>query len=684
MVSCTLLLPNLKKLYLYFRSITEQAKRLEDAKTCVHKVGDLFTPYLHIQRKKLREYCERLIFLDPVLFGHKTEELLWRKCYYDVIATAKKLKKQEYTPEEICKIETHINGGIGYYHHLISKLQVEYNLNLHGYVDFMVFYEDKVRSNEKVKVEGLVEWANQCVHHCLIYLGDLCRYKLEIYPNWDSSLSVRYYLQASFLAPDYGMPHNQLGTLASNQNRSLDAVYHYMRCLACKISFEGTENNLQRMFEKNSQYLEKLPNDKHNSDCIIQLEKVDHIKQFLARFLLLIDIWYFNKTVPHIYSLCHQTYIDLEECLTYYKPVASESDDAQTELDSDETDSSSQNYLSNEATFKIVVICLLCIMKLQKIQSSHLSTAVAFTLAVYSQLIQNATSHIQQSVLSFPLPQEKVEKKLKLKLKKLRRRRKSLGDSEDSDHSDEELANNSDSSSDESVDFDNDLALASSSEDEADEKGSESVNNDPLNNVEVNQKGEEKPEEKLNIDNQKITQDTIKKSKCMDTNDMLEIIAEESVLQCIRIISEWLCSDVEVLNSCSKTSKSLLRQVTNFLNFININTSKIKLEDIKASNLNLQTNFKKIGLPEDITLKGIEILSSCQKDIVWNFLKNKELSMKQQCTVRLMKIIAFGKYLTTIKETNITYDDATKLFVCNMEEDENDKIPSITFEDLVS
>ena len=29
----------------------------------------------------------------------------------------------------------------------------------------------------------------------------------------------------------YGMPHNQLGTVASNTNYGLDAVYYYMRRL---------------------------------------------------------------------------------------------------------------------------------------------------------------------------------------------------------------------------------------------------------------------------------------------------------------------------------------------------------------------------------------------------------------------------------------------------------------------
>lgn len=99
---------------------------MDDARGCAQKVGDLFTPILKVQRKKFREYCERLIFSDPILYGRKAEELLWRKSYYDVVASAKRLKKQEYTPEEIANIESHINSGIGMTYVLFSyEIKIE-------------------------------------------------------------------------------------------------------------------------------------------------------------------------------------------------------------------------------------------------------------------------------------------------------------------------------------------------------------------------------------------------------------------------------------------------------------------------------------------------------------------------------------------------------------------------------
>lgn len=643
---------------------------MDDARTCAQKVGDLFAPKLRVQRKKFREYCERWIFSDPVLFGHKGEELLWRKSYYDVVSTAKRLKKREYTPEETCNIEAHINAGVGYYHHHIAKLTAEYDLDLTGYVDFTMYLNGTSKERNKTDNENIRKWALESVHRSLIYLGDLSRYKLDVYPNWEPNIAVRYYCQALRLNSNHGMPHNQMGTLASAQNRTLDAVYHYMHCLACKVSFEGTEGNLQGFFEKNSQYLEKLPAE--NSE--VPTDKAEHIRQMLARFFLLIDVWYFDKTVPHIYNLCHKTYIDLEECLSYYKPVVSETD---TDPDSIETDNSSANlsFLTGDSLFKLVVICLLCISKLQKGHSNHLSTAIAFTLAVYSQLIQNVILHIQQAVLSFPLPDSAFEinnktpkKKMKKKATKLRRRRKSLGDSDSELSEDDDLVECESSSEEEGL---SDTQLASSSEDEIDDNSTEQPSEE--------KDGVENDCTKKKVDDGKNLTEIIKKCKLIDTGDMLEIISEEGFLQSIKIVNDWLMFDEEVLKSCSKSSRSLLRQITHLLNLINIEFGDWRPKISESLDEKLNT----IGLPEDVLLKDLEILSDAQKEIAWNSIHKSNMSAKEETVVRIMKLVSFGKYLTTIKEAGIKYDEEKKLFRC--ESDANgEKIPTITFDELVS
>lgn len=45
---------------------------------------------------RLRELCVKLMFLHPVDYGRKAEELLWRKVYYEVIQLIKTNKKASY------------------------------------------------------------------------------------------------------------------------------------------------------------------------------------------------------------------------------------------------------------------------------------------------------------------------------------------------------------------------------------------------------------------------------------------------------------------------------------------------------------------------------------------------------------------------------------------------------------
>ncbi|KAJ8915213.1 hypothetical protein NQ315_015436 [Exocentrus adspersus] len=661
-----------KKLY---RTISEQSKRLDDARSCARTIGDLFAPNLQVLRRKFCEYCERLIFSDPIFYGKKGEELLWRKGYYEVVATAKKLKKKEYLPEDTSNLQAHINAGIGFYHHLISKVQCEFNLGFKNCIDFTVLYEGNKDSSE-FNPEAL-NWARQSIHQCLIYLGDLNRYKLDIYPNWEATVAIRYYLQAVSYRPDYGMPHNQMGTLAMNQNLFLDAVYHYMRCLACKFPFEGTTNNLHGLFDKKFQ----LP-DESRENCIIEHGRSENVKRFLARFLLLIDIWYFDKKVAKVYSLCHQTYKNLEECLVYTKPPSSESGETPTDIESIETEPTPP-YLSSDMIFKISIICLLCISKLRTSNSPQVSTLVAFTLAIYSQLIQNITTHIEESVLNYPLT-ETMGKNVKgrgilkdlmngkKRSKSQLRRRKALKIESD-EESEASGSEDAYSSSDDSFISDSEDVLAESSEEESDIiKVSDESNcgtpKEPL--VNGFQNGVTNPSPDVAVpDETKTKEDIIKKVQLMDVNDMLEIISEEGALHSIKILNDWLRHDPEVLKSCGINTRTLIRQITHLLNLININLSNPKIIGMNFKLSEIIHKQGRLPLSEDVILKGVELLAEAQKDLDWNYIQSRGMTVKEEAVVRIVKLISFGKYLTTVEETGVSFDEEKNVFVCK----ENDK-----------
>lgn len=45
---------------------------------------------------RLKDYCERLIFADPVEYGKKAEDLLWRKVFYDFFWRCKQNRRVRY------------------------------------------------------------------------------------------------------------------------------------------------------------------------------------------------------------------------------------------------------------------------------------------------------------------------------------------------------------------------------------------------------------------------------------------------------------------------------------------------------------------------------------------------------------------------------------------------------------
>lgn len=52
---------------------------------------------------RLKEYCERLMFLNPVEYGRKAEEVLWRKVFYQIIQMFKHNKKLKVSSHAVTK-----------------------------------------------------------------------------------------------------------------------------------------------------------------------------------------------------------------------------------------------------------------------------------------------------------------------------------------------------------------------------------------------------------------------------------------------------------------------------------------------------------------------------------------------------------------------------------------------------
>ncbi|KAL9267217.1 Nonsense-mediated mRNA decay factor SMG7-like protein [Drosera capensis] len=147
-----------------------------------------------------------------------------------------------------------LSEATGFYHELIVKICSKYGFplaQLSGDLESHVISGgDGAKSSQIYK--GLVS-----CHRCLIYLGDLARYKVLYGENGsrnrDFTAASRYYLQAASLLPSSGNPHNQLAILASYSGDDLATIYRYVRSLAAESPFINAKDNLLTAFEKNRQ-----------------------------------------------------------------------------------------------------------------------------------------------------------------------------------------------------------------------------------------------------------------------------------------------------------------------------------------------------------------------------------------------------------------------------------------------
>lgn len=180
----------------------------------------------------MRENYETIILEDHAFSEkHETEFALWQLHYRRIEelrahfsaalastgSTAAQAGKAPAPgrPDRIKKIrsqfKTFLSEATGFYHELIIKIRSKYGLPLGTLAEDSenqnILSKDGKKSIETKK--GLIS-----CHRCLIYLGDLARYK-GLYGEGDSkardyTTASSYYLQAASLWPSSGNPHHQV------------------------------------------------------------------------------------------------------------------------------------------------------------------------------------------------------------------------------------------------------------------------------------------------------------------------------------------------------------------------------------------------------------------------------------------------------------------------------------------
>ncbi|KAF5747941.1 protein SMG7-like [Tripterygium wilfordii] len=223
--------------------------------------------------QQIRENYEAIILEDHVFAEqHEVEYALWQLHYRRIeelrahlnaaLASSHSPLPQDVEvssrPERVTKIRSQfkafLSEATGFYHDLMLKIRTKYGLPLGLFFDGPE--SQNVVSRDGNKSIEMKKCMISC-HHCLIYLGDLSRYK-GLYGEGESktrdfAAASSYYMEAFSLCPSSGNPHHQLAILASYSGDELVAVYRYFRSLAVDNPFSTARDNLIIAFEKNRQ-----------------------------------------------------------------------------------------------------------------------------------------------------------------------------------------------------------------------------------------------------------------------------------------------------------------------------------------------------------------------------------------------------------------------------------------------
>jgi hypothetical protein len=239
-------------------------------------------------RKVIRDAYVELLFHDPAYAsGKDMDQSLWKTCFYRKIEEFRKqirrlaaaassvdnkasCQKARAELHDVCTaFGDFIADAIGFYQDLMGRYERLYAT------------QRDVRPPEAEGDES--ELGAVCVrsiHRCLIFLGDLARYR-ELHSEAtrkDWTEAEKCYHRAIDTMPTSGNPHNQLAVLATYTEAECVAVYRYCRAVLCASPFPTAKENLALLFEKNRQ---KIP-DPSTKDGAQILEEEGRIRDGLA------------------------------------------------------------------------------------------------------------------------------------------------------------------------------------------------------------------------------------------------------------------------------------------------------------------------------------------------------------------------------------------------------------------
>lgn len=318
-----------KKLFSQNLGLEKELRNLLKKKNPLDK--DLIT-----LRETLRDNYEKIIFLDYDLATSKeVEQSLWKVAFYKVIeefrvqirkcVSASEVRHQRHNSTEVTKRE-------------LDKLATAFRIFLDNATKFYTDFLKKFQSHHNLNLDKPAPEDDKrylTIHRTLIFLGDLARYRRELYSNNnDWTAAAKYYRHASRLIPSYGNPHNQLAVLSIYADDEFQAVYHYFRSLAVTHPFLTARDNLIVLFEKNRQRLleDAHPLSKKNRNSHFSSVHSSSLKKVLAKFVRLHGILFSKTSLETFEGLKSSTISEFETLLNQQSESVQLTDDLLMQL----------------------------------------------------------------------------------------------------------------------------------------------------------------------------------------------------------------------------------------------------------------------------------------------------------------------------------------------------------------
>ncbi|CAH8515301.1 unnamed protein product [Schistosoma turkestanicum] len=268
-------------------------------------IKTVFSYEAYGHRLRLKELLQKLMFMDLGTNFRRTEELIWRKAFYEPYFLYKAYVKNNDQQDRLRLFEdmlvVHILSAVGYYQSLILAVQSDLGdaqpndfcswilIALHIPLYCRVFFQFDAKPRLSVANKSA---AIKLIHKCLTNIGDLFRYLIDFGDSNAKRLAYRYYKAAFYFDPLMGLPHNQLGILDVGRCYGLNAVFHYLRCLTSRFPFEGAKGNLITVLAKNELRYGMITREKPSRSSRIRYASYFRPKDFrktIMKFIYLIQ-----------------------------------------------------------------------------------------------------------------------------------------------------------------------------------------------------------------------------------------------------------------------------------------------------------------------------------------------------------------------------------------------------------